>query len=150
MQVIVHDDKSWLSKTQTRKFIENIKKGGDVTEAFRSLHYPEGIEGYKGVTVIKGEQRLDVHLLVQDPDQAKRQMLKKRLQSAIRGKSHNDTDPLWKLYGDLKKRVAVPLPTPDEVADNLELYKGLAERMDPKNPITDYFERASRRRHSGP
>jgi hypothetical protein len=147
MQVILHDPKNKLTKTQKEKFIRRIKetcKTSDresIRDAFLAIFYPPGLDGYKDYSILQGENnKLDVFLWEQDQKEVKRAQLKSRLSNAIKSRAHVNSDPHWKMYSDLKKRVTIPLPSPDEIKQNRDLYRGVMERMDHKNPVALYFD----------
>lgn len=141
MQVILDDPETKLSKTQRQKFVKIVRSQDKqaIDSAFRGLHYPEGTVPYAAYEMTHADDKIQVRLLSQDPAVLKRQELLTRLHRSMREKSKSERDPLWGAYKDLKGRVPVPLPNPDEVKENQALYRGILDQIDARNPIRQYF-----------
>lgn len=152
MNIYIDDPEKKLSKTQRQKIKDAMRaiytsdkynsseRKAYTDEVFKSIHYQEGTSPYIDMIVedIKQDE-IRIKFIDQTDTDKKRKMLQRRLRDAVSG-GQGSRKPEWIMYRRLRPLMKVPLPSPSEIKENSEMFKGLLDRMKGTEDIAEYFK----------
>jgi hypothetical protein len=153
----IRDEKQWLSKPQKTKIrrwlIEhNMSSTLFFQDLLSTIHYPEGITGYKGVSV--HETRPNVYEVTFHESDT-RNVLRHRLQNTLRQKRntrvvHYKNSHAWQMYSRLTKEAfcqvlteeqrSVMLPEPPHVKKNKTMYESMSTLEHVPQILREYWK----------
>lgn len=156
MNIIIEDPLNSVSKTQRKKIRQMVMKVWDIDEQERfhddvdrileNIHYEDDTKKYNvcKFDYTDHNKRLVLYfdkVHIQTKEDRRKELLEK-LHSKLKVKKHA-TDPQWQMYEKLKSRMPEAnknmIPTPDQVKNNLEMYRTMMTMIPNQNPLHEYL-----------
>lgn len=156
VMIEIKDEKNWLSKKQKTKIRRwlvdhNMSSTLFFQDLLSTIHYPDGVEGYKGVSV--SETKPNVYM-VSFHEIDTRTIMRQRLQKSLREKRnkrvvHYENNHAWQMYSRLTKEAfctvlteeqrSVLIPEPPHVKKNKTMYESMYSLEFPQI-LKDYWK----------